>query len=138
MKTLTALCALILLTGATFGQELKKGNLVGMHTMDLKLEPGVTMEEFADFYVKEVIPVFEKNHAGWKAYAAKRIRGETAKEFGLLIVVQSERDRNKYYNPDGSPTDLGNAAVKNLESVMERLNKLGTISAHSFTDWLVH
>ena len=66
MKTLTAVFAMILLNSVAFGQELKKGNLVGVHTMDVKLEPGVTIEQFTDFYISKVIPLFEKNRTGWK------------------------------------------------------------------------
>ena len=56
---------LLLLAGGAHAQELKKGNLVGTHHMTVKLEPGVTMDQFVDSYNKKDIPAAEKSRPGW-------------------------------------------------------------------------
>src|SRR5262245_3056957 len=128
---LAASCAL------TEAQELKKGNLVGTHVMAVKLEPGVTLEQFTAFYVDKAIPAAEKIWSGWKYYPVRRIRGEKADGFGVLIVIPSEAERDKYYNADGSLSELGKAAMAKYQPTRDELAKLGTITADPYVDWLV-
>jgi hypothetical protein len=138
MKTFVMSVAVFALTGAsTHAQELKKGNLVGTHVMTVKLEPGVTLEQFTAFFVDKAIPAAEKIWAGWKYYPVRRIRGEKADGFGLLIVIPSEAERDKYYNPDGSPSELGKSALAKYQPTLDQLTKLGTITADPYVDWLV-
>ena len=66
MKKIIIAIALILLTGITFGQSLKKANLVGMHVMDINLDPDVTMNEFLDFMQTKYLPEVEKMTRGGK------------------------------------------------------------------------
>lgn len=136
MKKLVFLSVLILLTGLTFGQVLQKGNLVGTHVMTVTLQPGVTMEKFIDFYKSKVMPEYEKNFPGMKAYLIKSLRGENKDSFGGFMVFKSEADRDKYFKADGSYTDLGTAADKKLKPVFDELAKLGTMTS-KYNDWLI-
>ena len=136
MKKLIVVTALILFTGITFGQTLQKGNLVGMHILTINLDPDVTMNQFLDFFSSKVIPEIEESFPGWKAYLVKGIRGENANSFGLIYVIESEEDRNKYYNEDGSQNELGNSIVEKVQPIMTELNQLGTYTTE-YTDWLV-
>ena len=120
------------------GPIIPQGNLVGTHNISVKLEPGVTMEQFVDYYNKRVIPEFEKARPNWKAYPVKRVRGEKADGMGLIIVITSEGERDKYYNADGSDTELGRAADATLQPVSDAMKKLGTITADLYTDWVVY
>ena len=52
MKKIIVVAALILFTGITFGQKLKKGNVIGTHVVTIELNPGVTMDQFLDFQLK--------------------------------------------------------------------------------------
>lgn len=136
-KTIFA-AGLLLLTGVAHAQSLKKGSLVGVHHMSVNLEPGVTMEQFVDFYNKKVIPEFEKHWLGWKIYPVKRVRGEKADGMGLIIVITSERERDKYYNADGSESDLGKAVNAKLQPILDEMRKLGTIMEDPYVDWVVY
>ena len=139
MRTSVLAVSLIALTSSVAqAQELKKGNVVGTHVMTIKLEPGVTLEKFTAFYVEKVVPAFEKNWPGWKLYPVRRIRGEKAEGFGLLIVIPSEAERDKYYNADGTPSELGKAANARVQPIVDELTKLGTITADPYVDWLVY
>jgi hypothetical protein len=128
--------AIILLAGITFVQTLKKGNVIGVHVATITLEPGVTMEQFIAFYTNKLIPEFEKNRIGWKAYFVKSIRGDIKNGFGLVIVIKSEKDWERYYNADRSYSELGNSANEKLKPILEELKKFGTYTT-SYTDWVI-
>ncbi len=136
-KTIFA-AGLLLLAGVAHAQQLRKGNLVGVHHMSVKLEPGVTMEQFVDFYNKKAIPEYEKAWLGWKAYPVKRVRGEKADGMGVIIVIPSERERDKYYNADGTESELGKAANAKVQPIFDEMRKLGTITEDSYIDWVVY
>jgi hypothetical protein len=136
MKKLLLIAAVILIAGITYGQSLQKGNLVGTHTITVSLKPGATMEKFTDFYKTKVIPEMEKNMPYWKVYLVKGLRGENINSFGLIIVVKSVQDRDKYYNADESDSELGKSTNVKLKPVMDELEKLGTYSS-KYTDWIV-
>ena len=136
MKKLIVVAAMILFTGITYGQTLQKGNLIGMHVMTVNLDPDVTMNQFLDFYSSKVIPEIEKSFPGWNAYLVKSIRGENENKFGVIYVIESEDDRNKYYNEDGSNNELGNSIMEKLQPIMTESNQLG-IWTTEYNDWLV-
>ena len=119
-------------------QGLKKGNLVGTHVFSVKLAPGATMEQFADFYVRKLIPEAEKHFTGWKFYPVKRIRGERAEGFAVIMVIDSAANRDRVHNDDGSLTELGKALNAKIQPVVDELQKIGAITADVYTDWLVY
>jgi hypothetical protein len=57
---------------------------------------------------------------------------------GLIIVITSEGERDKYNNADGSDTELGRAANAKLQRVSDEGKKLRTITADPYTDWVVY
>lgn len=126
------------MTCISFGQELKKGNVVATHVMVLELGKDVTLEQFTDFMFDKYIPAFQKIWKGWKAYPVKRIRGENIDGFGLIMVIKSEKDRAKYFNADGSYSELGILATECLRPLYSELTKLATIKSDKYTDWLVY
>jgi len=136
MKKLILTAALILVLGVTFGQSLKKGNLIGTHVLTVDLKPDITMEQWQEFYISKVIPEGEKHDPNWKVYLVKGIRGENENSIGLIHVVKSEEHRDKYYNEDGSLTEFGKAYQEKLNPVFEELNKLGTYT-FTYTDWII-
>lgn len=135
MKKLFLFTALILFSGLTFGQTIQKGNVIGTHVMTVTLNPDVTMDKFIEFFHTRMAPEIEKN-SGWKVYLIKSIRGENPDSYGLLYVIKSEKDRDKYYNPDGSDSELGKAVTEKMQPIMDEMAKLGTIDT-KYTDWLV-
>jgi hypothetical protein len=44
----------------------------------------------------------------------------------------------RYYNADGSPSELGKAANAKIQPIVDERNKLGTITADPYIDWLVY
>jgi hypothetical protein len=136
MKKLILIAAVILMAGITYGQSLQKGTLIGTHVMTVTLMPGVSMEKYMEVFKIKLIPEMEKNMPTWKVYLLKGIRGENNNSFGLLYVIKSAQDRDKYYNVDGSDSELGKSLNVKLKPVLDELGKFGTLTT-KYTDWLV-
>jgi hypothetical protein len=96
------------------------------------------MEQFVNAFNTKMIPAMEKAQSGWKWYPIKRIRGDKSATYGVMAVIPSVKERDKYYNADGSENELGKAADKATESIVKELDKLGTIPADRYIDWLVY
>jgi hypothetical protein len=136
MKKLILIAVVILMTGIAFGQAIQKGTLIGTHVVTVTLQPGVTMEKYMESFNAKVIPEIEKNYLNWKAYLLKGIRGESNNSFGLLYIIKSAQDRDKYYNADGSSSELGKSVNAKLQPVLDEIGKLGTLTT-KYTDWIV-
>ena len=136
MKTITLFFGMILFTGITFCQTLKKGNFVGVHSEDIKLASGVSMDQYIDFVTKKYVPEYQKAF-GSKVYITKGVRGENVNKLGMIIIYDSEATRNKYFKDDGTVTEEGTNASKKMDSLNKELEKLGTSSESKYTDWVV-
>ena len=55
-----------------------------------------------------------------------------------MIVVSSEKERDKYFNADGSDYEIGKAANKTTERAVRELEKLGTMPNDRYIDWLIY
>ena len=135
MRKLLVITALLLFAGIAFGQSLQKGNAVVTQVLDINLNPDVTMNQWEEFYISKVIPEIDK-HMGASAYLTKGIRGEHKNSLGLIVVFESKKDRDKFFNEDDSPTELGKKAGENFSPILEELNKLGTIT-RTYSVWVV-
>jgi len=136
MKKYFLLITVILFSGITFGQPIKKGTVVGTHVMTVTLQPDVTIDQLIEFFHNRLAPEIEKNYEGWKVYLVKSLRGENPDSFGLIYVIESEKDRDKFYNPDGTASELGQAVTEKMQPVMDEFAKIATIST-KYDDWLV-
>jgi hypothetical protein len=135
MKKLFLIVAVILIAGCTHGQTLQKGTFVGFHVMTINLDPNVTMNQFLDFYKTKVIPAYAKNYQ-MDCNLVKGIRGECENCYGVIAVWKTEADRDKFYNKDGSDSDLGKAASEKMKPVYDELSKFGTVTT-KYTDWQI-
>lgn len=121
---------------ATFGQSLQKGNLVGLHTLTVHLDPDVTMNQYKDFVLNKMIPSMDKNNPNSKTYLLQGVRGENENSLGFLFTYTSEAERNKYWNDDGTPTEMQTAISEKMQQINEEGSKLGTWTS-DYTDWVV-
>ena len=127
---------LFLLGGVVSGQSLEKGNLIGTHVLTFESEPGVTMEQWKEFILNKWVPGIEKHYEGFELYLVKGIRGVNGNSLGLIWVIESEEQRDKYYNDAGEYTEAGLAVQEKLSPLIEESEKLGTFT-YEYTDWLV-
>lgn len=135
MKKLIFISILVFCSGILAAQSLQKGNLIGTHVFDLKLQPGVTQDQFIEFFKSKYGPELEKN-TGWKAYLVKGVRGENPNTLGLIYVIKSEKDRDRFYNPDGTQSEAGKQMMKNSQSLIDEMAKYATFTT-KYTDWIV-
>jgi len=139
MKKLLVLIAFILFSGITFSQTLQKGNLVGVHVLNVTLQPDVTIDQFKDVMINKVIPTREKAfNNDVEIYLLEGIRGEANNQIGMIFLFKSEEVRDKWYIAEGqireSLREDFQAAMK--EAVEERGKYAKWISS-KYTDWIV-
>lgn len=136
MKKLMIVSALLLFAGITFGQVLHKGNLIGVHIVKIELKPGVTMDQFTEFFIEKMKPVWEEADKGVEIFPTKSIRGEQNNEFGMIVIYKNEAARDKNYNEDGSLSEYGNKVMEAVAPINAEAEKLGTWTS-TYTDWVV-
>ena len=117
------LFGMILISGFTFGQKLKKGNTVGVHARTFELNPDFTMEQAQDFLINTFNPVYEKHHPDMKIYSTKGVRGENKDSYGLILVVKSEETLRKYHEDDGNQTELEKSIREKMKTEWDEYNR---------------
>lgn len=132
----SCLIVVMLSAGSLFGQSLEKGNLIGIHTVTVNLDPDVTMNQYKNFMLTKWIPAFEKNVPEMKVYLMQAKRGANENSLGFMFIFKSDEDRNKYWNADNTPTELQRAANEKMQAITEEGNKLGRWSS-VYTDWVI-
>jgi hypothetical protein len=136
MKKLLIITALILFAGIAFGQTLQKGNLIGVHSLTITLQPDVTMDQYMDFFTNKFIPKYQESFPGLKLQILKGDRGENENKLGLLFSFESVEARDKLWPTMDGPSELAQQGFAKLNPTWDELVKLGTwTSVH--TDWVV-
>jgi len=130
----------LLVSSPSWGQGLESGNLIGIHVVTVTLKPGATMDEFKNFYVRQVLPEYEKNWAGLKGYLLKSFWGDSKNKFAIVWLFKTEADRNRNFDADGKANELEKAALEKVKPIEEKLkNMYGTYTVE-YThedDWVV-
>ena len=121
-----------------FGQSFKRDNLFGLHVLDVNLNEGVTMDEFQNFFINELIPEYEKHFIGLQGYLVKSVRGEYEGKLGLVWVFATEPTRDYYFNDDGTPNEYELENLAKVKPKEEELkDKFGSYEIHYKDDWVV-
>jgi hypothetical protein len=136
MKKVILLIVLMGISEITFGQSFEKGNLLGFHVLTIELDPDVTFNQFKDFYNDKVIPELNKYFPDTKTYLVFGTGGANKNSLGMITVFESEEVKDRYYNKDGSRTELGKSAWEKVDPVRNELYKLGAVDA-KYTDWVI-
>ena len=136
MKKLLVITAFLLFAGIAFGQTVQKGSIVGVHTSTVTLNSGVTLDQYLDYFTNRFIPEFEKHFPGVKLFLVKGLNREVKGEYGKIFIVESKKVYNKYWNDDGSYTDVTAAIVEKVQPLIDEGNKLGT-STDVILDWVI-
>jgi hypothetical protein len=117
-------------------QTLQKGAVIGFHNGTFTPNPDVTMNQCMTFFKDKLIPEYEKNFPGVKAFVLKGVRGKNIDCFSLLFLFPSDDIRNKYWKEEGVYTELGTAAFEKMGPVMEEMAKFGKM-IDKYTDWVI-
>ena len=116
---------------------LHQGNLFGVHVMAVTLKPGATMAGFKAFFLRRVLPEYEKAWVGLHAYLVQSVRGEFKNRLAVVWLFESEAARNRYFDSVGRANALETAARERVRPVEEALERLGTYTLDYKDDWLV-
>jgi hypothetical protein len=137
MKKLIAAFAFILFAGLTFGQTLEKGGVLALHHHQVTLAPGVTIDQYFDFMVDNIVPKMQEVFpATTTGQILKGIGVNNQHEYALLYYWESLEVFRTYWNEDGTPTEKGAAAMAQLQPLVEKLNTMGE-STQVPGDWLI-
>ncbi len=136
MKKLFLAILLTMSTGIVLGQSLQKGNVIGIHNFSLNLDPDVTLNRYKDFFIKNYIPELDKHYPDVKHYFSHNTMSDNKDNIGLIVVFGSPAIKDKYYNEDGSRTELTIAIQEKMKSTREELDKLGSVTAE-YTEWII-
>ena len=125
-----------MLSGMVLGQTIQKSSLLGLHLVTITLEPGVTMDQYLDFFVNKYTPEYEKV-TEVQLFILRSVRGENINKLGILYQFESEEYRDKHFNEDDTLNDLGRSKMEKLQPIRDKLKKLGSSERIEFDDWLV-
>lgn len=117
-------------------QGLAQGNLVGIHLVTVTLKPGVTMEQWRDFYVRRVLPEYAHNWDGLHGYLLKSISGD---RLAVVWLFDSVAQRDRYFT-NGRANDLERAAHERVAPIETELRtSYGdyTVQYLDTDDWVV-
>jgi len=131
MRKLLVITALVFIAGIAFGQNLQKGNVLGLRIDTIVLKPGVTMDQYVDFLVNRFAPEYEKAFPGAKVYIMMGESGARKGWIGMITLKESIEVRDKLFR---SP-ETAEARAK-LDPIMEELEKY-TSSRPKVTDWVI-
>lgn len=137
MKKIFLLAVISIAVTLCIGQGLPKGSLIGLHPVTITLKPGITESQFKDFFVNKILPEYEKSWTGLKGYLVKSVRGPFKGKFAIIWLFESEKARDKYFNPDGTANDLEKQAYEKVKPIEEELKKYGTYIIKYLDDWIV-
>lgn len=106
--------------------------------MTITLKPGVTMDQYLDFTINTLIPEFEKNFPGVKAYIMQGGSGDNTNDtdYASLYYFESAEVFSKYFHVDGNFNEGGFAAMAKLESTLEKLEELVTEEREEY-GWMI-
>ncbi len=136
MKKILIAVAIVLVTGVAFGQTLKKGGVIALHRVEVTLAPGVSIDQFQEFFTDNIISEGEKLFPGMTFLHLKGIGENNQHQYANFYHWETLEAFHVYWNDGGTPTEKGAAAMAKLQPLLEKLNKLGTYTQVP-GDWLI-
>jgi hypothetical protein len=141
MKKLIIAAAFILIAGVAFGQTLQKGSILGVHLIEVTLDPDVTYNQWKNFVLNTYLPAYNEGFQGdVEFYYTKVDRGDDENGIGIMYAFKSVEVRAKYFTPEGTVTELFTSMDdKIMLTIADEMSKLGTsnYTRLHYNDWLI-
>jgi hypothetical protein len=109
--------------------------VVVLSTYTYTLKPGVTIDEWKEFYINKYIPEYEKNFQGVKEYYLFGDRGDKKNQFAVMDVFESVEVRNGYSPVENGPS-FTDEMIK-MESINKEAGMYFVNITRTSTDWIV-
>ena len=97
MRKLLFIAAILIFTGNAYGQTINMGGVIGIHEWTLKLNPGVTMDQFLEFWDSKAIPAMKKAIPEQTPILLKGIGADNKDVYAGLYYYNSLEDHRKYW-----------------------------------------
>ena len=136
MKNLFLVTAFLLIASIAFWQSFHKDGILSIHILTLTPNEGVDMKDLTNFIEQKVVPAWEKE-LNCEIHLLKGFNREVENKFGMIWYYKSKKSFNKHWNDDGSPTEKGSTAIKNMSAISKEGNLLGTSKHEVMNDWIV-
>ena len=139
-KKAALIAAILLISSFCRAQKLEPGNLIGLHVVTVNLNPNVTMDEFTNAFVHQVLPEYEKNWPGLKGYLVKSFFKDSKHKFAIIWLFKTVDDRNRNFDANDRANELEKAALEKVKPVEEELKKQYGSYTVEYThedDWVV-
>lgn len=118
--------------------KLEKGNILGIHVLkDIKLSPGVTMQQVEEFLLNKYIPAFNELAGDVKVFAFKSMRGESEGITAIAYYLNSVETLNKYWPSEGVQSEEAKALFQKIQDLQTEFYKMVTIKKDFYNDWQV-
>ena len=142
MKKLLLTTALIMIIVITFGQKFEKGNVIGHHVFELKLDPNVTFDQYYDILVNKYFKEFNKEFNGEiQLYIGEYNRGKHKNMYSTIYLIKSVEVRDKYFPvEDEKNSELFQSKVKKIQDELKKeFDKLGESKTEElfYDDWVI-
>lgn len=140
MKKLLVATAIFLFAGLAFGQTLEKGNVIGLHVVQLNLDPDVTYNQYISGQEVFTSLFNEEFQGDIEVYMIKSDRGDDENSVGMIWFIKSKDVRAKYFDEEGAFTELFSTKFEKVNKAFaEKVTTLGTSdwTRIRYNDWII-
>ncbi len=140
LKTVMFIALVLPASTLSYAQGLEPGNLLSVHVVTVSLRPNVTLDDFRNAFVRDVLPEYEKNWPGLKAYLLKPFFGDSKNQLAIVWLFKTEADRNRNFDANDRANELEKAALKKVKPFEDRLKQqygTYTVEYSHEDDWVV-
>ncbi|MGW8314197.1 MAG: hypothetical protein ACWGNV_01245 [Bacteroidales bacterium] len=117
-------------------QAFQHGGSFGLHELSVRLQPGVTMDQFLEFLINRYIPEVEKNYRGRQVLIMDKRGDADETHIAWVNYFISEQSRDAYWPEPDTPSEQADVALKEVQSILFELFELGDWT-EKYTTWLI-
>lgn len=112
------------------------GGSFGLHELSVRLQPGVTMDQFLEFLVNRYVPEVEKHYRGRQVLIMKKRGDPDETHIAWVNYFVSEQSRDTYWPEPDKPSEKADVALREVQSILFELFELGDWT-EEYTTWLI-
>lgn len=115
--------------------EVKQGNVVNFYEFECNMKEGLTPDQFEIFYLEKFVPATNINFPGTEICLLKGNRGERTGKYVEFWVVESLKERNRWFPEPNKPSEEAKKAFNTMGEIHGKLGEM--ISGVTFTGYIV-
>ena len=135
-KVLFTLVVLLVAVQFINAQCMKTGCVISVHMIQLEPNEGYDIPNLINFLEKELYPAFAKE-LNCEIKLTKGLNRENKNNLGVIYYYTSKKQFNTFWNEDGSPTEKGQKAIDNINSLRIEFRERGSSTTPIVQDWII-